>query len=111
MVGEGFDLIIRTEEMDKKESKIRALVAEMAAQLKSEPLDALLDSFTAFSNLVSPNAKRTTLHGNCKVASGLKEGNALEASKISYLICIVILRRALKSNPIGRSGTSKVRIS
>lgn len=81
LVGEGFDLIIRTEEMDKKESKIRALVAEMAAQLKSEPLDALLDSFTAFSNLVSPNAKRTTLHGNCKVASGLKEGNALEASK------------------------------
>lgn len=81
LVGEGFDLIIRTEEMNETESKIRALVAEIAAQLKSESLNALLDSFAEFSTLIRANAKRTTLHGSCKVASGLKDGNALEAAK------------------------------
>lgn len=81
LVGEGFDLVIRTKEMDEKEGRIRAMVAEMAAQLNTGALEAALQSFGAFTALMSLNPTNTALRANCKVVSGLKEGNPLEASR------------------------------
>lgn len=81
LVGEGFDLVIRTRDMDEMERRIREMVAEMAMQLNTGVIETTFQSFEQFAALMRLNPTHTALRANCTVVSGLKEGNPLEASR------------------------------